>query len=272
MEWRALEIDDAPTNPQRVTPMKTSSGCSVQRVGAILTTVVIAFVASTAAAQSLDEVIAKSIKAQGGREALLGLKALERKGTVNVDGSFGQMEGTVDEVIIPWKKARRALDLAVFVQKDGWNGKTAWREGMMGLQEIEGEEAAQIKQAVDLNPLLMIGQRGTKAEKLADETVDEVAYFVIQLTPKTGPVVKLFVEKESGLIKRTTLTQNNPQFGEVEIVAEASGYESFGPVKLPTKNTIQLGEVMKIETTFTETKVNGEVDEAVFEMPKEAAK
>jgi hypothetical protein len=252
--------------------MKNSSAWHVQGIAAIFAAALIAVMASSATAQTAEEVIAKNIKAQGGRDALVGLKALERKGTVNVDGSFGQMEGTVEEVSIPWKKVRRALDLAVFVQKDAWNGKVAWRDGMAGIQEIDGEEANQIKQAVDLNPFLMIGQRGTKAEKLDDATIDDVAYYVIQLTTKDRPAVKIFIDKESNLVKRTTLTQNNAQFGEVDVIIENSGYEKFGPVKLPTKNKITLGDVLKIETTYTETKVNGQVDESIFDMPKDAAK
>jgi hypothetical protein len=245
---------------------------SLRTAGAILGIALVPILVSTAKAQTLDEIIAKNIKSQGGREALLNLKSLERKGAVNVDGTFGQMEGTVEEACIPWKKARRALDLAVFVQTYGWNGKLAWREGMMGVQEIEGEEAFQIKQAVDLNPFLMIKQRGAKAEKLDDETIDDVEYNVIQLTPKDRPPVKFYIEKKSGELRRTTLTQEHPQFGKVDVVIESSGYEKFGPVKLPTKNKVQLGEELKIETTFTETKVNGEVDESIFEMPKETAK
>ena len=37
---------------------------------------------------------------------------------------------------------------------------------------------------------------------------------------------------------------------------------------LPTKNAVTLGEALKIDTTYTETKVDGKVDEAIFEMPK----
>jgi hypothetical protein len=252
--------------------MKNSSGWCLPGAGAILGAALIAGIASTAGAQTADEVIAKNIAAQGGKDALMGLKLLERKGTVAVDGAFGQLEGTVEEAVIPWKKARRSLDLGVFVQKDGFNGKIAWRDGMMGIQEIEGEEANQIKQAVDLNPFLMIGQRDTKAEKLDDATIDDVACYVIQLTAKDKPAVKFFIDKGSDLVKRTTLKQNNPQFGEVEIVSDTSAYEKFGPVKLSTKSKVQIGEVLKIETTFTETKINGEADEAIFEMPKDAAK
>src|SRR4029077_15891291 len=99
-------------------------------------------------------------------------------------------------------------------------------------------------------------ERELKAEKLADETVDTVAYFVIQLTPKEKPPVKLYINKESNLLNRTTLKQTPPQFGEVDVVIENTDYQDFGPVKLPTKNKIVLGEAMTILTTYTETKVN----------------
>jgi len=236
-----------------------------------LSAALIAALASTAGAQTLEEVIAKNIKAQGGREALLGLKSIERKGTVAVDGSFGQLEGVVEETVVPWKKATRFLDLGVFVQKDGYNGKSAWRENMEGINDLAGEESLQIKQAADLNPLLMLKERELKAEKLEDETVENVAYYVIQLTAAERPAVKLYINKETNLLNRSTLKQSNPQFGEVEVVMENSEYQDFGKVKLPTKNKISMGEVMSVVITFTETKVDGEVDDAVFEKPEAAA-
>lgn len=251
--------------------MKGFSGWTMQTCGALLAVVSIAALASTAGAQTVEELIAKNLKAAGGREALLGLKALERKGDVSVDGTFGQMDGTVQEISIPWKKARRSLDLAVFVQDDGYNGTVAWRDGMMGIQELEGEEANQIKQAVELNPFVKIAERETKAEKLDDETVEDIDFYVIQLSPKEKPQVKIFIDKQTDQIARTTLTQNHPQFGMVEIIIEHSDYEQFGPVKLPTKTKVQLGEVFEFETVYTDTKVDGTIDEALFEKPAEAA-
>jgi hypothetical protein len=236
-------------------------------VGAAL----VALVASTAAAQSVEELIEKSLKAQGGREALMGLKSIERKGDVAVDGAFGQMEGSIEEVVIPGKKALRALDLAVFVQKDGWNGTAAWRDGMNGVQDIEGDEAMQIKQSVMISPLMMIGQEGSEAKKLDDEKVNDVDYYVLEVTAAEKPAIKLYIDKATDLFRRMTLKQNNPQFGEIEVITETSDYQDFGKVKLPTKQKIELGEVLKIETTFTETKVDGEVDEKIFEKPEEPA-
>jgi hypothetical protein len=255
--------------PQKVIAMKDLSIWCLSRGCAILAAALVVLSASLAEAQTVEEIIAKNIKAQGGRDALTNLKSLQRKGEVDLDGAFGQMEGTVEEVVIPWKKAYSATDLGAFAQKDGWNGTVAWRDGMMGIQEIEGEEASQIKQAVDLNPFVMIADRGTKAERLDDEAVEDVDYYVIQLTPTDGPAVKLFVDKESDHVMRVTFTQNNPMFGEVEIIIENSDYEDFGGVKLPTKIKAYVGDVFEIETTYTETKVNGEIDEAIFEIPKE---
>jgi hypothetical protein len=243
-----------------------------RRCVAMVLGALVAVTASVASAQTADEIIDKNLKAQGGRDALLKVKSLERKGKVNVDGPFGQMEGTVEEAAIPWKKARRAIDLSVFQQKDGFNGTIAWRDGMAGIQEIEGEEAMQIKQAVDLNPFVMAAQRATKIEKLDDEKVDDVDYYVLQLTPKDRPPVKFFIDKKTDLVRRTTLSQNHPQFGMLDVLVESSDYEPAGPIKLANKTKLQLGDAIQIETTFTETKVNGDIDEAIFEKPKAEAK
>ena len=172
------------------------------------------------------------------------------------------------KLLFPGKRFA-ALDLAVFVQKDSYNGKAAWRENMEGIQDLEGEEAAQIKQAIDLNPLVMLKEREVKAEKLADETVDNTAYYVIQLTRKERPPVKLYINKETNLLNRTTLKQTTPQFGEVDVLIENTDYQQFGPVKMSTKSKVVLGDALTIVTTYTETNVNGNVDEAIFEKPAE---
>jgi hypothetical protein len=201
----------------------------------------------------------------------MNLKSVQRKGEVDVDGSFGQLKGTVEEFTIPWKKAFRALDLEVFAQKDGFNGKVAWRDGMMGIQELEGDEAQQVKAQVAINPLVNYAANGMKAEKLADEKVEDVDYYVIQLTPAKGTPIKLFVDKGTDEIKRTTVTANNPQFGEVVITIDLTDYKEFGPVKLPTKQKIVLGDIFSIMTNYTETKVNEKIDEAMFEKPEAPA-
>ena len=117
--------------------------------------------------------------------------------------------------------------------------------------------------------MMMIGKEGTEAKKLDDEKIDDTDYYVLEVTAAERPPIKLYIDKSTDLFRRMSLTQNNPQFGEIEIITQVSDYEDFDSVKLPTKQKIELGEVLQIETTFTETKVNGEVDETIFDMPAE---
>jgi hypothetical protein len=250
--------------------MKKLFGSFGKTCGMMAAALAVACLASAASAQTAEEIIEKSIKAQGGRPAFEALKSVKRKGDVALDGTFGQMEGSVEEVVIPFKKARRSLDLAVFVQDEGYDGETAWRDGMMGLQKLEGQEANQIKQSTELNPLLSLKKDETKAEKQADETVDGVDYYVLKLTPKDRPEVAIYIDKKDDLVKRAKLKQSNPQFGEVEITADTTDYKEFGKVKLPTVNKVVIGELFTIVTTYTDTVIDGEVDEKVFAMPEEA--
>jgi hypothetical protein len=142
---------------------------------------------------------------------------------------------------------------------------------MMGLQELEGEQSLQIKQGVELNPFVMMEKQGAKAEKLDDETIDGVDYYVVQLTPKEGPKAKIFIDKKSDQIARTTLSVNNPQFGMVDILVENGDYADAGPIKLANKEKVTFGELFQVETKYTETKVDGKIDESVFDKPKEPA-
>ena len=245
--------------------MKRNLGCRACGFGLAA---LVAFSASLASAQTAEEVIDMSIKAQGGREALSSVKSVQRTGEMFVDGAFGQMEGTMEVAMVPGKKAYQSMDLGVFQQESGFDGEVAWQTGMAGIEKLEGERAAQIKQAVSLNPFIGMLDAGAKAEKLDDETVDEVEYFVIQMTPPDGEPLKMYVEKETGFAKRMTRTMNNPMFGEVEMIIETTDYAEFGSIKLPTFQHLVMGEQLEVDTEFTETKVDEELDESIFAMPE----
>lgn len=240
-------------------------------LGGCVVAILLVASAPYAAAETAEEVIEMSIKAQGGRDALLAVKSVKRTGEVFVDGQFGQMEGTAEEIAIPWKKAYQSMDLGVFQQESGFNGEVAWQSGMGGIQEIEGEQAAQIKRGIALNPFMGLLDAGAKAELLDNETIEDVEYFVVEMTPaeEGGTPVRIYVNKESGLIERTSLTTENPMFGEVEIVVETVDYAEFGKVKLPTFQHLAVGEVLEMDTEFTETLVDEEIDETIFDMPED---
>lgn len=248
--------------------MKRILGAGVVRI--IAACALMAF-AGAAAAQTAEEIMDANIKAIGGMDAIGKIKSVSRKAELAVDGAFGQMAGTQESVVIPGKKAYQSMDLGVFMQKMAYNGEVAWQDGMQGLMKMEGPEADQIRTAVVLNPFAGIrsGQdKESKVEKLEDETVGEVEFHVLQMSaPGSETPVKLYVNKETKMLDRTTVQQNNPQFGEVTIAIENSDYADYAGVKMPNKTKIQIGDMLSIEQTYNETKINEQVDESIFEMP-----
>lgn len=239
----------------------------------VATLALLAF-AGSVSAQTVDEIIDGNVKAIGGVDAIAKIKNVTRKGTIAADGAMGAMEGVMEVVMIPWKKAYQLMDLTIFQQKSGWNGEVAWQDGMMGLQKMEGEEAGQIENSASLCPFLGAdGKRIKDAtfEKLADEKIDDADHHVLQMTPAEGPVVKYFIDKKTMLVSQMIFDQDNPQMGPMTITAKASDYKEFGGVKMATVNTIELGDMMSLVTTFTETTINGDIDESIFEYPAPAA-
>ena len=59
------------------------------------------------------------------------------------------------------------------------------------------------------------------------------------------------------------------RMGPMQIVFGSADYEEFNGLMLATQSTIDIGDGMiTFEYTFSETTVNGKVDESIFEMPQ----
>lgn len=223
-----------------------------------------------AAAESVDEIVDGHIKAIGGMDAIKKIESVKRKGEVAVSGMFGDMAGVSEIAMIPWKKAYQNMDLGMFAQKMGWNGKDGWSESSMeGQKKLEGTELGQVKQVASIDPLAeyKIKKEGTLAA-LPDEKVGDADQHVLELTPKEGPKIKFYIDKATKLLTQATLDQDSPQFGQVKIVLGGADFAEFGGVKLPKKSTVNIGDgQLSLTTTYTETKINEKIDDKIFEMP-----
>jgi outer membrane lipoprotein-sorting protein len=233
---------------------------------------VCALIAGTAGADPAGDIVDAHIKAIGGMDNIRKIKSIHRKGDAALSGMMGEMAGTTEQIVIPGKKAYQMFDLGMFMQKSGYNGETAWSDNsMQGITKLEGEEASQIKSQTELDILVAIKNdpKSGKLEVLPDENVGEAAHAVLQFTGEgSSTPIKVYVNKETNLITQMSLKQNNPQMGEITIVMGEADHADFDGVKLPKKTSIKMGEDMiNIVYTYTETKLNGEVDDKVFEMP-----
>lgn len=225
--------------------------------------------AAPATAASLEEVLAAHVEAVGGADAINAIKSISRTGEVFMDGQFGIMEGTSELVMIPGLKVYTNMDLGVFARAEAYDGEIGWRDDTMnGIQDVEGDDLNTIKNQRYFSRLAEMAVAGD-TEKLslaADETIDGKDFYVIEMADEKAPA-KLYIDKATNLAARMTVSTENPQFGPVEIIIEQSEYEVHNGVQLAGFNKMILGELFTLETTFTETEINGEIDESIFEKP-----
>ena len=91
--------------------------------------------------------------------------------------------------------------------------------------------------------------------------------YVIQLTPKSGPGVRVFIDADTFLLVKTILTINVPQLGgPIDQVVEFSDFRDVDGIKIPygtkTSNSVQT-----IIAVLTDVKHNTEIDDSSFTKP-----
>jgi len=230
---------------------------------------------STAVAETAEDLLNANIEAIGGQEAIDSVKTLQRKGEVFVDGQFGVMEGTYERVSIMGEKAYNMRDLGVFVQSMGFDGEAGWKDdAMMGIVDLEGAELEQIRSELVLTPLVGVKAQGAVDNLSVGEEadIDGTTHNVLELAREEGEgPIKFYLDPETNLLSQMQLDQDNPQFGPVTITISYSDYADQSGVQLPTMEKITIGDFIMLETTYTETKINEEVDESIFDKPQPPA-
>lgn len=246
---------------------------TITTIAMLIVPVALLMTTSPARSESLDEIIKASIAASGGESAIGKIKTLTRKGTLAIDAMGQTMDGSIESTIIPWKKAHQTMDIGGFMQMTtAWNGEVAWEDGMQGLRELDGPEGMAARQAADgINPFLgykMSGADDVKMTKLEDELLDFYPHFVIEVTVGEGSPIKFYVGQDNHLITRMVTKQDVPQFGMATITIDNLYYKDFEGVQLPTMTVMSMGDMAKIEMSYSETLLNEEVDESIFNMPE----
>ena len=89
----------------------------------------------------LEEIIGASLEATGGREAMARVESVRQAGTLLMSTPFGDLEGSVESIIIPNRRLYQRIDLDVFGRTTGWNGVAVWQsDNTQGVIELTGPE------------------------------------------------------------------------------------------------------------------------------------
>lgn len=226
-----------------------------------------AVLAAPAAAQTVDEVIAKSLEARGGLDKLKAIQAIRMTGKM----SMGPME--LPMVIERKRPASFRADITVqgTLAVQAYDGTTAWGIPPMGTgqaQALPAEAAKEMADQADMDgPLVDYKAKGHQVELLGKEKVEGSDAYKLKVTKKDGGVEYWFLDAKSYLPVRVE-AKRTIRGTEIEGETTIGDYKEAGGVLWPYSiQNAEKGRPEKQSMTVERIEVNPALDDARFRMP-----
>jgi len=226
-----------------------------------------------ASAQTVDEIINKSIEARGGLQKIKAIKSLKMTGKLTILGPG------VEASIIMQQKRPNAFRMDATLQGqaivEAYDGESGWQinpfQGISEPDKLAGDElkAAQAEADID-GALVDYKAKGHTVELLGKEDLEGTPAYKLKVTLKNGDVSYLYIDAEKYLTLKAT--EKSKQAGiEQEIDIYPSNYKPVNGVLFPFSTERKAGGQTQIQIAIDKIEIDAPVDDAAFKMPVKAA-
>ena len=204
------------------------------------------------ASVSPESILKKSIDAQGGEEAIKGIKDVTMKGTASV---MGQNLDFAMQYVLPTGYLQNlsmgGQSVAKQMAKNGTYSVV--QQGMD--QPLKDDDKEELDEAAALFLESYMLKKGgyTFALKGIEQVEGKDAYNV-EIKSSKGRLFNYYYDLSSGLRVKEARTQESPS-GKLTITISNAEYKTANGVKLPIKQTLDTGQ-FKINIDITDLKVN----------------
>jgi len=231
--------------------------------------------ASTAQAQTADEVVEKHLAAIGGRAVLAKAVSQVATGAAVVSTQGIDISGPVEIYRKAPNKSRSfvRLDLSAVggtevTVDQRCDGKTGFvSNSMQGDRDVTGEQLQAMLNNTFPSSLLNYKEAGGKIELVGRDKVGDRAVHVLLYTPKAGPASRMFIDAETYDVLRTVTKLNIPEAGgEVEQTIDVGDFRTVGGIRLPFRVTT-VNATQTVSITLAKIEINAAVDDAMFARP-----
>ncbi len=230
--------------------------------------------AAPAQAQTADEIVEKHLAAMGGREALGRIRTRVSIGTVTLTTAVGPVSGSVEGFAKVPNKSRTlilldltSLGAGKITSDQRFDGTTGYViDTFNGNRDITGSQLEAMKNNGFPTVWLEYRTRGLAIALTGKESLEGRPAYVLELTPKTGPRVRAWVDAETFMLTRTAVTFDGQPEGPIEQVTEYGDFRTVDGVKVPF-SVKSITKVQTVTATLTDVKHNVEIDDATFAKP-----
>ena len=213
-----------------------------------------------------DEIINRYVLAIGGQAAIDKIKTRLSRGTETTTDRAAavtvqiEVYQTAENKLLITRKNARAETVMAF------NGSTGWIKVSGVQREMNAKElSAAQRDAVSFH-YLKIKTSYPQTRTLGRERLGDREAYVVGATSTDGSREKLFFDSRTGLLVRKYVPFNTA-FGTIPEVTDFDDYREVGRVKLPF-TVIWSRAPFASTRKFAEVKINVEMKDVKFEMPK----
>lgn len=240
-------------------------------LSALLTLAVLGACPGVGSAQTVDDIVAKNIKARGGIDKFKSVNSMKINATVTAQG----MKLPVTIYSKRPNMMREETDMQGQKMVRAFDGTTAWTiNPMMGgaPQALTGSAANMAMDSADLEgPLVDYKQKGHTVEFVGNEKLDGKDVHHLKITRKTGTVQHLYLDAETGLEKKTIITLEQGGM-KMDLEIQLADFKSVDGLMMPsgTRQLMDGNEVAQV--TVDKIELNPQIDDSIFKMPAAPAK
>lgn len=237
--------------------------------------VVVLACAQIAAAQTAEEIIEQSIAAMGGRAAFDKIKTRSMSGTITLMTPVGDIPGSVEILNARPNKARTLIKadlssvgagpLTIDQRFDGQNGYVL--DTLQGNRDMTGNQLDNLRNSGFPHAFINYKDVGFSVKLQGKEKLGTGEAYVLIFEPATGSTIRQFIDAQTMMPVRFSLTVNVPQVGaDVEQTTTLEDYREVDGIKMPFKLTSS-SSLQSFTVALDKVAHNIEVDEKLFVKP-----
>lgn len=223
-------------------------------------------------AQTVDEVIAKNLQAQGGAAKFKAIRSLRITGSFELAG----VQARFTQLFKRPMKTRLDATVQGITITQAYDGQNGWQiipfTGQTTAAAMNADDLKRIQEEADFDgPLMDYKQKGNTVQLVGKEKVDGADTYHLRVTLKSGDVRDFYVDAGTFLVSKMT-GNTVVQGAATDLETHYSDYREVEGVKFPfsLQQEFSDAQLPSQKITFEKVELNVPVEDSVFKMPASA--
>jgi outer membrane lipoprotein-sorting protein len=225
-------------------------------------------------AQTVDDIVSKSVQARGGMEKLKTVQSVRMTATMAM-GPGMEAPG----ILIQKRPDMARLEFTVqgLTAVQAYDGKSAWQimpfTGKKDPELMSADDTKEMEEMADLDgPLVDYKSKGNQVELLGKDKIEGTDAYKLKVTLKNGDVRTMYLDADSFLVIKEE-TRRMVRGTEQEVESSIGDYKEVEGIIFPfaIESGVK-GSAEKEKLTISKIELNVPLDDASFKMPPPAPK